>query len=68
MEINEIAVEVRKHGDWVPAQYRIVSCSFGEKGIVICRYEMQGENVVSIFILERTTSVLFLWLRKKKPA
>lgn len=44
-EINEIALSVRKHWGLGPGPISNVLALLESKGIVVCRYEMEGENV-----------------------
>ena len=44
-EINEIALNLRKHWGLGPGPISNVLALLESKGIVVCRYEMQGENV-----------------------
>src|SRR4051795_10572196 len=64
-EINEIALQLRKQWGLGPGPISNVLALLESKGIVVCRYEMQGESVEAFSFWNGTRPFVFMASEKE---
>ena len=67
-EINEIALNLRKQWGLGPGPISNVLALLESKGIVVCRYEMQGENVEAFSFWNGARPFIFMASEKEAGA
>jgi Zn-dependent peptidase ImmA (M78 family)/transcriptional regulator with XRE-family HTH domain len=67
-EINDIALNLRKHWSLGPGPISNVLALLESKGIVVCRYEMQGESVEAFSFWNGSRPFVFMASEKEAGA